>query len=158
PMLRVPCRCASFLAVAAFACGADTTTPSAEQLFVRRVQPMLADKCLPCHGRDEEKIKGGLDLRTLATAREGGDSGYPALVPGRPDASPLYLAVTRASDDWKAMPPKDNDALPAAQIAYVKDWVAAGAPWPDEARTKQLLAQADPWSSADGVTVATSGG
>ena len=35
-----------------------------DALFVRRVWPLLQDKCLACHGNDEAKIKGGLDLRT----------------------------------------------------------------------------------------------
>jgi hypothetical protein len=122
------------------------------------VQPMFEAKCLSCHGRDEEKIKGGLDLRTLASTLEGGDSLKPALVAGQPDVSPLYLAASRAHDDWKPMPPKENDALTAEQREYLRDWIAAGAPWPDAARTKVLLAQTDKWSAADGVEVPTSGG
>ena len=78
---------------------ANALTPSdAEQLFVHRIWPMLQDKCLPCHGKDEEKIKGGLDLRTKAAALEGGDSLTPAFSPGNPETSPLYLATTRLSD------------------------------------------------------------
>ena len=130
----------------------------AESLFVRRVLPLLQEKCLACHGRDEEKIKGGLDLRSLESTREGGDSLKPAVVAGQPDQSPLYLAVTRAHADWEAMPPKENDALTEKQRAYLHDWIAAGAPWPDAARTRDLLAQADRWSVEDGITVPTSGG
>jgi len=130
----------------------------AESLFVRRVLPLMQDKCLACHGKDEAKIKGGLDLRTLAEALAGGDSGKPAFVAGKPEQSPLYLAVTRTHADWEAMPPKENDQLTAEQVAYVRDWIAAGAPWPDAARTKVLLAQKDKWSAADGVEVVTSGG
>ena len=36
----------------------------AEQLFVRRINPLFHEKCLACHGKDEAKIKGGLDMRT----------------------------------------------------------------------------------------------
>jgi mono/diheme cytochrome c family protein len=137
---------------------APLPTAEAESLFVKRVLPMLQEKCLSCHGRDEEKIKGGLDLRTREEALFGGDSLQPSLVPGKPDASPLYLAVLRDHADWEAMPPKDNDALSAEQRAYLRDWIAAGAPWPDAVRTKELLAQKDKWSVEDGVTVTTSGG
>ena len=46
---------------------------AAEQLFVARIQPLLKTKCLACHGDDEAKIKGGLDLRTQASMLVGGD-------------------------------------------------------------------------------------
>ena len=49
---------------------------------------------------------------------EGGDSLLPAVVAGKPEASPLYLAATREHDEWEAMPPKDNDRLSKAQIEY----------------------------------------
>lgn len=130
----------------------------AEQLFVRRIKPLIQEKCLGCHGRDEDKIKGGLDLRTQAEALFGGDSGKPSLVPGKPHESPFYLAVTRTHSVWEAMPPKDNDALTAAQIADVEAWIAGGAPWPDAARIAELAQHSAPWSADEGITVKTSGG
>ena len=154
-LICVAIACGSFRVEAA----SDSLTKSdAEVLFIRRVLPMMQDKCLSCHGRDEDKIKGGLDLRSLKDTLEGGDSEKPALVPGAPDASPFYLAVTRSHEDWKAMPPKDNDALTVEQIRYVKDWIAAGAPWPDGTRANEILAGKDKWSVEDGTMVATSGG
>ena len=150
-----------FIGIVAFAPLAAQSTPAspdAEQLFVRRVFPLLQDKCLACHGRDEEKIKGGLDLRTLASTLEGGDSLAPALVAGKPRESPLYLAAARVHDTWEAMPPKDNDALTSLQLGYLEQWIAAGGPWPDDARRRELLAQANPWAAEDGVAVRTSGG
>ncbi len=52
----------------------------AEDLFVRRIAPLLGEKCMACHGNDEAKIKGGLDMRTLASSLKGGESSKPALV------------------------------------------------------------------------------
>src|SRR5687768_78593 len=101
------------LANGAFAADAD-----AELLFAAQIKPLLKTKCLACHGDDEAKIKGGLDLRTRERMLEGGDSLLPAIVTGKPEVSPLYLAVTRAHDDWEAMPPKDNDRLSPEQIQY----------------------------------------
>jgi mono/diheme cytochrome c family protein len=80
-------------------------------MFVRRVWPLFQEKCLACHGNDEKKIKGGLDMRMLASTLKGGESERAALMPGKPDESPLYLASTRTHDDWEAMPPKENDKL-----------------------------------------------
>ena len=86
--------------------------------------------------------------------------GEAAIVPNQPDKSSLYLAITRAhEDEWKPMPPKENDKLTAEQVGWIKDWIASGAPWPDEAKMASLTkANADRWSAEDGVTVTTSGG
>ncbi len=131
----------------------------AEQLFVRRILPLFHEKCLSCHGKDEAKIKGGFDLRTLAAALKGGESELPGIVPGKPEESPLYLASTRDHEDWEAMPPKEADQLYDEQLKWIKDWIAAGAPWPDEAKTKTIAAaHAQAWEAEDGIVVKTAGG
>ena len=139
------------LALAAHAAPA----PDGEVLFATKIRPLFSDKCLACHGKEPQKIKGGYDMRTRAGLLKGGDSGASSINEGNADASPLYLAVTRAhEDDWKPMPPKQNDKLSAVQAEDIKTWINAGAPWPDEAKTKAL---ADKWSAPDGITVKTSG-
>jgi mono/diheme cytochrome c family protein len=126
----------------------------AESLFVRRVWPLFQEKCLACHGNDDKKIKADYDMRTLESATKGGESGSTALVPGKPEESPLYLASTRQHDDWEPMPPKEADQLKPEQLAWIKDWIAAGAPWPDEAKRNTIAkASADKWSAEDGITV-----
>jgi len=131
----------------------------AEALFVRRVEPLFQEKCLACHGDDEKKRKGSFDMRTRASLLQGGDSEEPAIVAGQPEKSPLYLAVTRHHADWKAMPPKENDKLTIEQIGWIKEWIAGGAPWPDDARLREIArSNANQWSAEDGVAVPTSGG
>jgi hypothetical protein len=153
-----------FLSALALACGLHTGSlataqDDAEMLFIRRIQPLLSEKCWACHGNDEDEIGGGLDLRSLATILQGGDSGMPGLVAEEPAESPLYLVVTRTHDDWSPMPPKEADRLTDQQIGWIRDWVAAGAAWPDEARAREIAVQnADRWSAEDGMTVQTSGG
>ena len=71
----------------------------AESLFVRRVWPLFQEKCLACHGNDTKKIKADYDMRTLESAIKGGESEVKALIPGKPEESPLYLASTRTHDD-----------------------------------------------------------
>ncbi len=63
----------SVFVIGALSAQADLSSFEAEQLFVRRVQPMLQEKCISCHGGDEAKIKGGLDLRTKEETLSGGD-------------------------------------------------------------------------------------
>ena len=138
---------------------ANAVEVPADVLFARKIQPLFKVKCLTCHGDDPEKLKGDLDMRTRAGLLKGGESEEPALIPGKAMASPLYLAVTRAhEDDWSAMPPKENDKLSAEQIGYIKEWITAGAPWPDAKRVVAILKEPDPWGETDGVMVKTSGG
>jgi mono/diheme cytochrome c family protein len=163
---RLPGRVRGFLTVvgllllgAATGRAADAKAVT-EELFAHRILPLFKDKCLACHGDDEKKIKGGLDMRTMAGLLKGGESEKPSVVPGKPMESPLYLAVTREHEDdnWSAMPPKENDKLSKEQIAYIKDWIAGGAPWPDEKRVAELLKQGgDKWSAKGGVVLDVGG-
>jgi hypothetical protein len=130
--------------------------PSAgEQVFARKVRPLLVAKCLPCHGDDPGHLEGGLDLSSRDTALQGGDSGEPAVVPHTADESPLYRAVL-ADGSAPAMPPKKNDRLTRSEVWAVRDWINAGAPWPDGRRVEAILAAAP--EGPAGVRVATSGG
>ena len=132
----------------------------ADLLFARKVLPLFKAKCLACHGEDpKKKLKGDFDMRSRAGLLKGGESEGPSIVHGKPLQSPLYLAVTREhEDDWEPMPPKENDKLSTVQVAYIKDWIAGGAPWPDVKRIAELLKQKDPWALEGGLRVKTSGG
>jgi mono/diheme cytochrome c family protein len=118
------------------------------------VRAIFAEKCLSCHGNDPKEIKGRYDLRTREAAIKGGESGDVALVPGEPDKSPLYKAITW-NDESLQMPPKENDRLTKDQVAAIRNWIAAGAKW-------EATSAAQPnekWSAANGgIRVATSGG
>ena len=109
---------------------------------------ILKDRCHGCHGDDPKGPRGGLDLRTRGTALSGGESGQPAIVPGKPDESRMYLAVRRVAD-VAAMPPKQNDKLTGEQVEIIRRWIAAGAEWPPAGGVAEPAA---------GVRVATSGG
>ncbi len=122
--------------------------------FVRRVLPVLRDKCFACHGTDRKQLKGQFDMTTRAALLQGGASGEPGLVPGKADASMIYRAVTRRDDLVRAMPPKDSDKLTQQQIESIRLWINGGAPWPSQARIEQI----EKSTKASGVTVATSGG
>lgn len=128
-----------------------------ELLFVRRILPLLNDKCFACHGKGN--IEGGLDLRSRRTLLTGGDSGEAAIATGRPDISPVILAVNRSDPKWSAMPPKESEKLSDNQIAWLREWIQAGAPWPDEERIREIAKQNEAkWLTEDGIPVETSGG
>jgi mono/diheme cytochrome c family protein len=94
--------------------------------FATQIQPLLTEHCLKCHG--PEKQKGGLRLDSSESALKGGDSGEPAIVPGKPDASRL-LKLVIAHDPAERMPPK-APALSDESVAHLRDWILAGAHWP----------------------------
>ncbi len=96
----------------------------AEELFVRRISPLLQEKCLACHGNNAAEIEGGLDLRSPVGAQKGGDSEQASIVDGQPLESPLYLAATREHADWSAMPPKEAEKLTAEQLGWLRGWIA----------------------------------
>jgi hypothetical protein len=60
----------------------------------REVLAILQVRCMICHGGLNQQ--GELDLRTMASRLKGGKHGT-ALVPGNPDASPIYSRICRAS-------------------------------------------------------------
>ncbi len=85
-------------------------------------QAILENRCASCHGAAQ---MSGLDLRQRDTILKGGKRG-PALVPGKPDDSLLYRAVARHGD--LQMPP-GKQALPPGEVARLRAWIEAGAPW-----------------------------
>lgn len=127
--------------------------------FVRNVLPVLKTKCFTCHGEDKKDLRGEFNVMSRAGLLKGGESGEPSIVVGLPEQSLLYQAITRDSDFVGAMPPKENDALSASQVAAVKRWIEQGAVWPtdDEMAAIRTKYQSK-WDAEDGVAVATSGG
>lgn len=111
-----------FFAVGGGALSADP----GEELFERRVRPLLIEQCGKCHGA--EKQWGGLRLDRREALIAGGEQG-PAIEPGHPERSLLVAAIRR--DGALQMPP--DEALSAEQVAAIEQWIQLGAPWPANA-------------------------
>lgn len=135
---------------------AGETPGAAEEHFTLKVLPLLQTKCFGCHGKDPQDIRGDYNMLSRAGLLAGGESGEPSLIPGKPQASPLYQAVLW---DGLEMPPKENDRLTAVETEQIRQWIAAGAPWPSLARQDQIRKTAAAvTSNAEGRLVSTSGG
>jgi mono/diheme cytochrome c family protein len=93
--------------------------------YLRDIKPILTKRCISCHGA--EKPRGRLRLDTAAAAIRGGDLG-PAVVPGDPEASELWLAV-RGEGSGERMPLK-RPPLSEREIEALRAWIDAGAPSP----------------------------
>jgi hypothetical protein len=100
---------------------------SRETFFELKVRPVLAMKCLPCHGG--KKTSSGLNVDSREALVRGGDRG-PAIVPGEPAKSLLIQAVRQIDAELK-MPP--NGRLPEESTRALAEWIAAGAAWPKDA-------------------------
>lgn len=87
--------------------------------FAKDVQRIVTAKCATCHGNND-KFKGGLDLRTLDALHKGGESGQ-VVVGGQLEKSLLWESV-----DNGTMPP-GKVKLTAAEKETVRRWIEAGA-------------------------------
>lgn len=97
----------------------------AELAYERDIAPIFRTYCAGCH--NDADREGDFSLETFAGLRAGGDKGDP-LKPGEADASLLIKLIEGRAKP--AMPPKDEPKLPPAELARLKEWIAAGAPGP----------------------------
>lgn len=100
-----------------------SSDPASPAYFEQHVRPLLASKCLKCHG--EKKQEGSLRLDSREAMLAGGDSGA-AVVPSELDESLLIEAIRYESFE---MPPAQQ--LDEKAIGHFEAWVAAGAHWPE---------------------------
>ena len=96
--------------------------------FEQKIRPVLVEQCYSCHSAEAKKLKGNLYLDSRAGWQKGGDSGEPAIVPGKPEES-LLIRTLRHEEEGLEMPPK-KPMLPDAVIADFIAWVKMGAPDP----------------------------
>lgn len=100
--------------------------------FNFHVKPILSDKCLACHGPDDEARKANLrlDLEDEAfSALESGDG--KAFKKGHAMGS---LAVQRMlnTDPSEIMPPPESNlSMSQQEIAMISKWIDQGAKWKD---------------------------
>jgi len=93
--------------------GAEDTS----SMFRQSVAPILAEKCVQCHGPDEAKREGDLrlDIATNDTAQR------TAL------ERQLIERITSSDPDLQMPPPDSGKTLNESERQQLKDWVAAGA-------------------------------
>lgn len=99
---------------------------AARSTFEERIAPLFAANCTNCHG--EDKRKGRLAMHTREGLERGGSSGA-AFVAGDVAASLLVQRLELPLDDEEHMPPADKPQPSAQDVALIKAWIAAGAPF-----------------------------
>ena len=105
--------------------------------FAHDVYPIFQRSCFECHGPVKQKGKLRLDLRDQAFKDP------EVISKGSAEKSELYrrLLLPRGHDD--AMPSR-GDPLPTADVASIKAWIDAGAPWPDDVKPMKHWAYVKP--------------
>jgi mono/diheme cytochrome c family protein len=95
--------------------------------FARDIQPVLAARCIGCHGPSRQE--GGLRLDLRRRALEGGDHGA-GIVAGKSAESEVFLRLV--SEDPRLRMPLGAAPLTPAEIARIRAWIDRGAVWPDQ--------------------------
>ncbi len=96
--------------------------------FESEIRPILAEKCMLCHGPDDKK--GGLRLTGIDFASQKLKSGEIAIVPGDPAKSSLIDRIHSADPDDIMPPPDKAEPLTDSEKSKLKQWIAEGADWP----------------------------
>ncbi|MEO8131378.1 MAG: DUF1549 domain-containing protein, partial [Bryobacteraceae bacterium] len=125
------------LSVLALIAGASAPAQNSKTIsFTKDVAPLLAEKCVHCHGQDS--TMGNLDLRTREGMLKGGKHG-PAIVPGKAQASGLYGHLTGAIQPQMPL----GGRATTEQIATLKDWIDGGAVWDSSATITSTVSPAE---------------
>lgn len=107
--------------------------------FEKDVRPILKTHCTHCHG-EEEKPKGGVDLRLRRFMDVVLDGGEQVVVPGQPDKS-LMVQLIRSGEM-----PKKSKKVSDEELAVIEQWIAQGA---KTAKTEPLTLAPGPMISDD---------
>lgn len=94
--------------------------------FSSQVQPILSDRCFPCHGPDVDNQDSGFraDTKENLFADLGG---YSAVVPGDLSASELHARIHAADPDDRMPPPGSNRELSDDDKRILDAWIEQGA-------------------------------
>src|SRR5579871_7016566 len=133
-MRQCCCRSIRITVVFAMAAGAafgQSFAPS----FTKDIAPMLAEKCVECHG--QTSTMSDLDLRSDESLRKGGQHG-PVIVPGNSGESLLYKRLTGQLRPQMPF----GGRLTDQQIATIKAWIDGGAKWDPAVTTLKSTAPA----------------
>jgi cytochrome c553 len=105
--------------------------------FEKDVRPIVKEHCTHCHG-EEEKPKGGVDLRLRRFMDRALDEGKHVIIPGKPEQSELVRLIRSGE-----MPEKGKK-VSEAELAIIEKWIQQGA---KTAKTEPLVLAPGPMIS-----------
>ena len=125
----------------------STASVLAEKIdFNSQIKSLLSNRCIACHGPDEEHREAGLRLDTFEGATRDLD-GYSAIVPGNPGESEILFRVTLDKGDAELMPPKGRgEQLSKEEVDLLTEWIRQGAKFDKHWSYKPLVRKEVPQS------------
>lgn len=99
------------------------TVDSSLTVYEKAISPILAQKCVSCHGPD--KVKGNLQLQSPELIVKGGKDGN-ILNSIQNEEALLLQRIHLPNADEKHMPPADKLQLTLEELTLVTKWVKAG--------------------------------
>jgi mono/diheme cytochrome c family protein len=103
---------------------AEKPKDSAQISYYREVRKIFQQHCQGCH--QPAKAMGGFVMTTHGALSGKGESGEPAVVPGKPEKSLIFTQITPHEGKAPAMP-KGKDPLLQHDVDLIKKWIAQGA-------------------------------
>jgi uncharacterized membrane protein len=97
---------------------------AADSFYTVRVQPILAERCVTCHG--PKKQKSALRLDSYGWLMKGGKHGA-IIKAGNARGSDLFRRVTLSPDQDDFMPKEKRQPLSLDQLTVIELWISAGA-------------------------------
>jgi mono/diheme cytochrome c family protein len=127
PAAPAPAAAKPAAAAAAPAARGKLDAAIAEKAVVYRdvIAPIMAAKCVSCHG--EEKKKGKLQLHNFAAIMKGGGDGATTVIAKNSKESLMLVRTSLPTDDDEHMPPSDEPQLTKEEVALLKWWIESGA-------------------------------
>lgn len=133
PLIRLPSLPLVLAAVLFISMTARTRADEKPVSYYHDIRPIFNSDCNACH--KPEKLKGELDMTSLAALMKGGKHGA-EIKPGEPDKSKLMDMIS--GDDPEM--PKDGDPLTRDRVALISRWIKEGAKDDTPAAGSQVVA------------------
>ena len=94
--------------------------------FQQTIRPLLADRCLSCHGPDANHRQADLRLDLREEAERAG-----AIRQGKPEESSLVDRIHSSDPDLVMPPPQSGKALTMEERRLLEEWIEDGAVYAD---------------------------
>ncbi len=108
-------------------CVITSSANSAEVDYIRDIKPLLAEKCISCHGPIKQEADLRLDAAKFFTGDENQEN---VAIKGHPEKSLIIQRISTKSADERMPPEGEGEPLTAAQIKLLSDWITQGMPAP----------------------------
>lgn len=118
------------IAAALLAAASSSTRPvrGAERVdFTRQVRPILAAKCLHCHGQDPSHREANLRLDVYEAPDDETAGAASVITPGDAEGSELISRITSDDADLHMPPVASDKTLKPEEIEILRRWVEQGA-------------------------------